>query len=309
MGKPDSAERIAWRPDEAPRARARLTQFISFCGLDSFDQMYRRSVADVSWFTARLLEFLRIPFDPPYTKVVDLSRGMAWPRWCVGGGLNITNCLDAQVKTRADQPAIIWEGEEGATRSLTYAELSRDVGRCAAGLRLLGLGTGDAIGIYLPMVPETAVALLAIGRIGAIAVPLFSGYGPQAIETRLNDVKAKALFVCDGFFRRGKLVPALAAAEEALARCPTVKQVIVVRRSLVAPTKRMTWHQLLESGTRTEPEPTAAEDPLLILYTSGTTGEPKGILHTHCGFPVKAAQDMAFGADVGPGDRILWVTD
>ncbi|MBI4501559.1 MAG: AMP-binding protein [Gemmatimonadetes bacterium] len=320
-------DEIAWRPDEATRRRARLTHFLEFCKLESFEQMYRRSIEDVAWFTDALLRYLEIPFDPPYARVVDLSRGIAWPRWCVGGGLNITRCLDAQALARGSQPAVLWEGEEGATRSLTYAELARDVSRCAAGLRALGLKPGDAIGLHLPMVPETAIALLAIGRIGGIAVPLFSGYGPQAIETRLNDVQASALFMSDGFPRRGKLVSSGDAAQEALSRCPSVKFAIHVSR---ANAERSTvplspfaalragsgegtgvrWSDLLEKGQGgSEAEATAAEDPLLILYTSGTTGQPKGILHTHCGFPVKSAQDMTFGADVGPGDRILWVTD
>jgi acetyl-CoA synthetase len=159
------------------------------------------------------------------------------------------------------------------------------------------------------MLPETATALLAIGRIGAIAVPLFSGYGPQAIETRLNDVGAKALFACDGFFRRGKTVAALTAAREALARCPTVEHLIVVARTNSDVSGGLRWTDLLAGGDEDHTERTAAEDPLVVLYTSGTTGKPKGILHTHCGFPVKAAQDMAFGGDVAPGDRVLWVTD
>ena len=210
---------IAWRPDEATRARAQLTQFLRTCGLQSFEAMYRRSIADVPWFTDQVLKFLDIPFDPPYTRVMDSSAGIPWPRWCVGGGLNISRCLDRHAKSRPQQPALIWEGEEGTTRTLSYAELWEDVARCAAGLTRLGLGKGDAIGIHLPMIPETAIALLAVGRIGAIAVPLFSGYGPQAIETRLNDVRAKALIASDGFYRRGKVVPSFDADLDALTRC------------------------------------------------------------------------------------------
>ena len=311
---------IAWRPDEAVIARAQLTRFLSFCGIDSFAALSQRSVEDVGWFTGRVLEFLDIRFNPPYSQVLDLSRGIQWPRWCVGGGLNITqSCLDRYLDTpTAATPAVIWEGEEGASRTLTYAELSREVERCAAGLRAIGLSRGDAVGLHLPMVPETVTALLAVGRIGAVAVPLFSGYGPAAIGSRLRDVGAKALFTCDAFPRRGTPVPAKATADEAVARCPDLSRVIVVPRlgaEVRMHTGRdMTWHELLAAGDQAgenthQVEPTGAEDPLIVLYTSGTTGRPKGILHAHCGFPIKSAQDMAFGTDVGPGDRIAWVTD
>lgn len=238
MSSAPAPDDVAWRPDETTRARAQLTQFIGFCRVGSFDELHRRSVEDVAWFTDRVLRFLEISFDPPYTLVIDVSRGIAWARWCIGGGLNITNCLDRHAKTRGEQPAIVWEGEEGTTRRLGYAELAAEVGRCAAGLRALDLTRGDAVGIHLPMMPETVVALLAIGRIGGIAVPLFSGYGPQAIETRLTDVQAKALITCDGFPRRGKSVAALDAATAAVERCPSIRHLIVVPRANVPLSRR-----------------------------------------------------------------------
>ena len=315
--------KAAWEPDARVRTRARLTRFIEMCGCESWEDLYRRSVADTAWFTERVLRFLDIRFQRPYHQVLDLSRGLPWAEWCKGGLLNITqSCLDKHRDTPAwAMPAVIWQGEEsGASqvRSLTYAELAEATERCAAGLRLLGLGKGDAVGVHLPMMPETAAALLAIGRIGALAVPLFSGYGPSALAARLRDVQAKAVFTCDGFPRRGKPVPAKAALDEALEECPGVKHVLVVERlGIPVPMQAgrdRSWAALLAAGSAAPealrlPEATAAEDPLLILYTSGTTGRPKGILHSHCGFPVKAAQDMALGTDVGTGDRISWVTD
>ncbi len=311
---------IAWRPTDSVIARAQLARFISFCGLESFDELYQRSTDDVGWFTEQLLRFLDIRFDKPYEQIVDLSRGVERPRWCVGGELNIVrSCLDRWEDTAtAHMAAVIWEGEEGETRELNYAELLIEVERCAAGLRACGYGRGDAIGIHLPMIPETVVALLAINRIGAIAVPLFSGYGPSAISSRLRDVNAKALFTCDTLPRRGKPVNAKLVADEAVAECPEITRVIVVRRMRVTapmkPGRDLTWDQLLATGDKAggaarRAEPTGAEDPLIAIYTSGTTGRPKGILHTHCGFPVKSAQDMCFGTDVGRGTRIAWVTD
>jgi acetyl-CoA synthetase len=311
---------IAWVPGAETISRARLQRFIEFCGLGSFAELQRRSTTDVAWFTERLLEFLDLRFDRQWETVLDLSRGIEWPQWCVGGQLNITkSCLDKWIEDEATAhaPALIWEGEEGQSRTLSYQELWDEVGLCAAGLRACGLGKGDAVGIHLPMVPETLISLLAINRIGAIAVPLFSGYGPAAIEARLRDVGARALFTCDSFLRRGRHVDAKVVADEALAGLAGMVRVFVVRRSnLTVPMKSgrdIFFDQLMETGARNpglrHPEPTAAEDPLIAIYTSGTTGRPKGVLHTHCGFPVKSAQDMCFGTDVGVGTRISWLTD
>ncbi len=311
---------FAWQPDDATIARAQLTRFVACCGCDSFDDLYQRSIRDVAWFTERLLRFLDLQFDQPYTQIVDLSLGIQFPRWCVGAKLNITkSCLErwAEDDTTAQTPAVIWEGEEGASLTLNYSELLSEVERCAAGLRACGLQKGDAIGIHLPMGVETVIALLAINRIGAVAVPLFSGYGATAIAARLKDVSAKALFTCDGFPRRGKVVAIKKVADEAVAECPTILRVFVVQRLRstipMKPGRDLYFDQLLNTGDKQRrlgyAELTDAEDPLLAIYTSGTTGKPKGILHTHCGFPVKAAQDMCFGTDVGRGDRIAWVTD
>ncbi len=311
---------IAWRPTSEIIERAQLSRFIAFCGLTTFDEVYRRSIDDFAWFTEQLLRFLDIQFDKPYSQIVDLSRGIQWPKWCVDAELNISkSCLDRWVEDEAmaQTAALIWEGEEGETRTLTYQELWNEVCLCSAGLRACGLRKGDAVGIHLPMIPETAIALLAINRIGAVAVPLFSGFGPSAIESRLRDAGARALFTCDSYPRRGKNVDAKLTADEAAADLPDIVRVIVVRRStMTIPMKAgrdIYFDQLLETGSKNAkfryPEITGAEDPLIAIYTSGTTGRPKGILHTHCGFPVKSAQDMSFGTDVGRGTRISWMTD
>src|SRR5262247_733975 len=263
---------IAWRPTDDVIARAQLTRFISLCGLRTFDELYSRSVVDVEWFTERVLRFLDVQFDKAYDRVVDLSCGVEWPRWCVDGSLNVVrSCLDRWEDTpTARKPAVIWEGEEGATRELDYADLLTEVERCAGGLRACGYGRGDAIGIHLPMVPETVIALLAINRIGGIAVPLFSGYGSTAISSRLRDVNAKALFTCDEFPRRGKPVNVKQVADDAVADCPEITRVIVVRRTRTTtpmkPGRDLTWDQLLATGDMANGaarriEPTGAEDP------------------------------------------------
>ncbi|MEX2260555.1 MAG: AMP-binding protein [Bryobacteraceae bacterium] len=305
---------IVWQPDENVRRRAQLTRFLEQCGLDSFDELYRRSVEDVAWFTGQVLRYLDIRFDPPCREILNLSAGLPWPEWCAGGGLNIAEfCVDRHAKSAPDRDAVVWEGEEGAVRKLSYAELAEQVKRCAAGLRAHGIGRGDAVGIHLPMMPETVVALLALARIGAIAVPLFSGFGPSAIASRLQDVGARALIACDAFPRRGRPIVAKNTVDEALANCPGVAKVFVVRRmgaeTPMQAGRDIPWDSLMAGGGSDATEPTSAEDPLMVVYTSGTTGRPKGILHTHCGLPVKIAQDMAFGTDVGPGDRVTWITD
>ncbi|MBC7927853.1 MAG: AMP-binding protein, partial [Bryobacteraceae bacterium] len=298
---------IAWSPDSNTVERAQLTRFLRFTGHTSFAEMHRWSVNDVESFTGSVLKFLQIPFARPYSRVMDVSRGMPWARWCCGAGLNIaTACLSPHP---GDRTALVWEGEEGITRTLTYAELKEDTEQFGAGLQALGVLPGDAVAIHLPMLPETVVALLACAHIGAVAVPLFSGYGPTAIESRLRDVEAKVLITADSFPRRGTPVFSGAIAQEAAARCPTVKHVIVVPRTASGTgPDGIAWDQLSGSG-KVPAAPTSAEDTLITIYTSGTTGRPKGILHSHCGFPIKAAQDMCFGTDVGAGTRICWITD
>lgn len=311
---------FAWHPSKEVIERAQLTRFMSFCGIDSFDALYKRSIEDVEWFTEQVLRFLNIRFDDPYTKILDLSKGIEWPRWCVGAKLNITkSCLDNHLENKesANRSAIICEGEEGNIRTLSYSQLNDKVNLCAAGLRSIGITKGDAIGIHLPMISETVIAMLAINKIGAMAVPLFSGYGPSAIESRLRDVEAKALFTCDGFPRRGKTVATKPIADEAISNLPSIKHVFVVRRSnneiAMRGGRDLFFDRLCELGSQhpelSYTEITNADDPLIAIYTSGTTGKPKGILHTHYGFPVKSAQDMCFGTDVGGGTRISWLTD
>lgn len=288
---------VVWTPDTRTLEQAQLTKFLSRTGLRNFHDLQQWSTNNYPAFTEQVLTFLQLPFHRPYIDIVDTSRGLPWTRWCTGGGLNIA---DVVALHPADRDAVVWEGEEGSTRSLTYGELQHQITSCAAGLRKRGIGRGDAVAIHLPMMPETVVMLMACAHLGAVAVPLFSGYGPAAIESRIRDVEAKLLLTCDAFPRRGTLVPAAQIASKAAARCPTLRDVVVIGRI---------EEGAFLSGEPHPPERTHAEDPLIVLYTSGTTGKPKGILHSHCGFPVKAAQDMCFGTDVGNGTRICWVTD
>jgi acetyl-CoA synthetase len=310
---------IVWRPSREHIQHARLTDFMRTHEIEDFSSLMEQSTRDVPWFTDAVLKYLDIQFYQPYSNVLDLSGGIQFPGWCVGGKMNIVhNCVDKYVATESqslsDSVAVLWEGEEGNTRALTYEQLFREVNKTANALRSLGLGRGDAIGIFMPMTPEIVIALLAIAKIGGIILPLFSGYGAGAIVSRMNDAEAKALFAVDGAYRRGKPVEMKSVADEAAAQIPTLQHMVVLKRT--NQNVKMTagrdhwWHELVDpQPDSAETEITSAEDPLMIIYTSGTTGKPKGALHTHCGFPVKAAQDMAFGTDVHAGDVIYWMTD
>jgi acetyl-CoA synthetase len=307
---------IVWRPNQDYIENARLSEFMHAHRIPDFPTLIQRSTDNIAWFTQAMLDFLEIQFYQPYEKVVDLPKGIVWPQWCVGGKMNIVhNCLDKHIGTPVEsKPAFIWEGEDGGNKTVSYGELYRQVNQAAIGLRSLGLGKGDAIGVYMPMIPEIVVAVLAIAKIGGIILPLFSGYGVGAVVTRLADADAKALFTADGFFRRGKPVQMKPIADEAAKQLPSLEHIIVVQYAKSEPTMKPGrdhwWNELIATQSeQASTEITDAEDTLMVIYTSGTTGQPKGAVHTHCGFPIKAAQDMAFGTDIHTGQRIYWMTD
>ncbi len=312
----DFGGEIVWRPTPDIIAQSCLKQFMDQHGLTTFDELLHYSTTDLEGFWDAVLKFLDIQFYEPYSQVVDLSKGSEWPAWCVGGGMNIVhNCLDKRIGTPGENKiALIHEGEDGRTRTYTYGHLYREVNKAANALRSLGLGKGDAIGLFMPMVPEIVIALLAIAKIGGIILPLFSGYGEAAIAARLVDAEAKALFTADGFFRRGQIVPLKIIADEAAQHVPTLKYMLVLERVGASVPMHAGrdhwWHALIDwQSDRAPTEHTQAEDPLMIIYTSGTTGQPKGALHTHCGFPIKAAQDMAMGLDLHDDEVLYWLTD
>lgn len=308
---------IAWTPDAERIAGSNLQRFLDRWELQSFDALMERSTSDVEWFTGAILEFLGIRFSVPPESAVDLSPGIERPIWCPGGRMNITvSCLDRWLETEVDaaRPALIAELEDGIHRSLSYAELAAEVGRCANAMRSLGVNQGDRVGLYMPMSAEITVALLALARIGAVVLPLFSGFGAGAIAQRLNDANARALITADGFSRKGRRIPLKSVADEALTQVGSVEIVLVLQHAGMdidmQAGRDHWWHDVVPAASaEAAPADTAAEDPLMIIYTSGTTGRPKGALHTHCGFPVKGAQDMCFGLDVHAGERVHWVTD
>jgi len=257
--------------------------------LKRYADMHRRSLEDPERFwaeEARKLDWYKtwdrvLDWDPPYA------------RWFVGGRLNASyQCVDRHVKTwRKSKVAVYWEGETGETRVLSYSTLSREVNRVASALRKLGVRDGDRVALYLPMVPELPIFMLACARIGAVHTVIFSGFSAQAIADRVNDLKAKAIITADGGYRRGKITPLKEITDEAVRLCPSVEKVVVVKRTgQPVPMKegRDVWLSSLLEGAESFVEPEAVESshPLYVLYTSGTTGKPKGVVHSTGGYLV-----------------------
>jgi acetyl-CoA synthetase len=279
-------------------------------------------MADPGWFWGEAAADIGIDWARPPSQVLDDSRGPAWARWWGGGAFNYARAAVEPRATRDPEgEAVAWEGEDGAVRRLTNAELASAVEAAVGRLRAIGVGAGDRVGILLPMLLETVVAVLALGRLQAIYTPIFSGYAAPAIATRLNDCEASVLITADGFLRRGAWVQLKSVADAAVAAAPSVRRVVVVQRAgdaLDTPwtTGRDTWWHGPTPGADgsgsaagADTDETDPETPYMLIYTSGTTGRPKGAIHVHGGFPIKGAQDLAHQFDLGPGDSLSWFTD
>ena len=310
---------FVWEPTEEYIERANVTALMRKLGIDDYRDLVTRSQDDIEWFWRTAIDDVGIEFFTPYERLLDASEGPEWPLWFVGGRINLTyNCVDRHAASSlAGSPAIVWEGEDGTTRTLTYSLFAEEINRVANGLLAAGIREGDAVAVYMPMVPEAVVAMYAIAKIGAIYLPVFSGFGAPAILTRLDDAGAKALITADGFYRRGTKVPMKATADEAVAESATVQRVFVFRRFGAADgvdcpmTERdVAWEDAFGSqSSELEAPALDAEAPYMIAYTSGTTGKPKGSVHVHGGFLVKIAQEVRYQLDARPGELLYWVTD
>ncbi len=298
-----------WVPSDEWIENSNVYKHMRKHGMGDYGEFLQRSFYDYEWFWSSFFEEVNFVWFEKYHRVLDTSEGKPWPKWFVGGKLNWTyNALD---KNPADKLALIWEGEDGEVRKYTYGDLLREVNKLSNVLRDIGIKEGDAVGIFLPFIPETAISLLAISRIGAIAVPLFSGFGPNPIITRLKDAEAKAVITVDFSRRKGEKVNMLGVLRETYAEIPTLKKVIVLRRDKTELVGIEEDYQKLTESASDEfkAPPLDPEHPFMIIYTSGTTGRPKGALHTHAGFMIKAAQDMFHLFDIKENDVITWMTD
>ena len=312
-----ASNEFIWTPTREFVRNSNLMQFMNHTNIASFEELREKSVRNPEWFWDAVNKFLRLEWYVPYSEVKDQSRGIMWAKWFLGGKINIAhNCIDRFGGILDSKPAVICESEDRNNRRIvTYKELSDMTNRIANALcGQMHLQKGDKVGLFMPMSAEAVAAFFAMLKIGAIVVPIFSGYGKEAISTRLNDCDAKAIVTQTSFSRRGKEIPLLATALKAAKLIPSIKSILVsdhVKAREISPEGPLLfdWGSVSSEPTEFNTETMDSEDPFMIIYTSGTTGKPKGAVHVHGGFLVKVAEEMAFQMDLKPDDVLFWFTD
>jgi acetyl-CoA synthetase len=303
-----------WHPDPNSMHEAGVSGLMRHLGLADYDALYRFSIDEPSQYWAGVNSFCGVVWSKPYDRFMDLAEGPEFPRWFLGGELNFVDSIlhRADDKMQADRLAVVAENEAGEIATVTYAELRRQVEGFAAGLIKLGIRPGDRIGLLMESGIEAVVSLLAIPYIGAIVVPLFSGFEVDAVCSRLSVAGARAIIGTSVFYRRGRPVETGRTLAEAATRLPAVEFLILKpgRDHPVAGSNAVSWRELLlEPPSGTSARRMGANDPFMIIFTSGTTGKPKGIVHTHGGFPIKVVHDATIFYDLREGDRFLWPAD
>jgi len=307
---------FVWEPSAEFLEQANVTRLMRRLGVERYRNLHRISIEEPERFWPEVIDDLGLVFSRRWHRVVDSSRGVEWATWFDGAKLNLAeSCVHRWAGSRPDEEATVWQAEDGTRTALSWRELSDAVRRLAEGLASLGIGPGDAVAIFLPMSPEVAIASHAIAHIGAVQVPIFSGFAAPAISARLADAKAKALITADGSLRRGHVVPMKAIVDEALESAPTVTHTVVWRRlglddvPMVVGRDRF-WDELVDrTSGDLDSARVDAEHPYLLAYTSGTTGRPKGALHVHGGFLVSIARETAYQSDIHEADRVHFATD
>ena len=325
-GSLEGTDEVVYEPDEGVVDRSNVAAFMREHGIEDFEELHRRSTTDIDgveasgldWFWDEVVDFLGLEFDEDYDAVRDASDGPQFTDWYVGGELNVAhNVVDRHAAPDAatrNTVATIWEGEDGEVREVTYHELHRQANQVANALEARGIETGDTVGLYMPMVPEVVSILYGCFKVGAIAVPIFSGFGVDATATRIADSECSVLFTGDGFYRRGDEITLKAQADEAIEEAGHVEHTIVYDRlgaEIPMDNDRDEWwaDTVAEADDSYETKSLPSEQPSMLLYSSGTTGKPKGIVHTHAGGLVQPAKELYFSFDHKDHDRFFWVSD
>ncbi len=308
-------KQVVWRADTEDLDRSRTVKFMGLHGIDSYAELVDRSIRDIEWFWNEAIRYLGIPFSKPFETLLDISEGIARPRWFSEGRINLSEvCVDRWATEDPGRVALLAEREDGKQRSYTFGALLRSVEEAAGAFSDAGASKGDTVAVYLPMTVEAVVSMLAAARIGAIYVPIFSGFGAEAVASRLAASNPSVVVTADGYTRRGKPVAMKETADRAIEMAGSSPAVLVVSNlgrtdTPITPGRDRNWEHALENARPMGAVPTAAEDPVLLAYTSGTTGKPKGVVHVQGGLSVKLAVEGAFQFELRPEDRVMWMTD
>jgi acetyl-CoA synthetase len=329
-GREQRTDAVVYHPSRAFVESTNVYEFMETYGIDDYEALVERTTSEVAgeprsgvtWFWDELVDYLGIDFDEGYDAVRSDAEGPQFTEWYPGGRLNAAhNTVDRHAAPESEtrnKMACIWEGEPGDVREVTYHELARQSNRMANYLESRGVGTGDTVGLYMPMVPEVVSILYGCFKVGAIAVPIFSGFGVDATATRIGDAEPSVLFTGDGFYRRGSHVTLKETADAAIEEAGHVEHTVVYDRLGLASDGEIPWdddrdelwaESVAEADDDYDTKSLAADQESMLLYSSGTTGKPKGIVHTHAGALMQAAKEVYFGMDLKPSDRFFWVSD
>ncbi len=307
---------IVWKPTAEYLENANITRFMKKHKIKDYDMLIKKSTDDIEWFWDAVMKDLNIEWFKPYDKILDDSKGIQWTKWFIGGKLNIVhNCLDRHANSeRKNNTAIIWENENSEVKKLSYDELYKEVNKFANALKKIGIKKGDRVGIYMPMIPEIVVAFLGIMKIGAISIPIFSGFGGHALAQRLDIAEAKALITADGANRRGKVIEIKKEVDKAIDKVKSIQNIIVFKRldikTQMKKGRDIWWDDIVKiQPNKCKTEHMDSEDYAMIIFSSGTTGNPKGTVHTHGGALAQIAKELGYYFDVKENDVFFWLTD